>query len=192
VANAKAVIAATKALKAPDAPSMFVVDRATDSVVTAIHRALDTWETGLPDTVVPLDAEQRAVLAAAALLRATWFPGGISFIHDATGLQCDALLAIRKTLNDPKQGPEIQKAVKTLGLGPLVNHLSSHTALYARTLGLTADGETPTPEAAASQAWHDAYLLFAASVMVHYAADAETRKMLLGSYERAPLASAGT
>lgn len=183
-ANAKAVIGATKALKAPEGASMFVIDRATDSVITAIRRVIEAWEKGLPDSVVPLDAEQQESVAAAALLDAAWFPYGIGFIHDAVGLQCDALLEIRKTLNDPKQAPEVQRAIKTLGLGQLVKHLSSHTTLYARALGLTADGDTPTAEEGASQAWHNAYVLFAASVMVHYADDAEARKALLGSYER--------
>jgi hypothetical protein len=180
VTNAKAVIAATAPLAAPGGPSMFTIDRATDGVVTAIHRIQEAWERGLTDAVIPLDAEQQAALAAVNLLNEAWFANGIGFIHDAVGLQCDALLAIEKTLSDP----EISKAIKTLGHGPLVHHLSSHTALYAKTLGLTADGEASTSEQSASQTWHDAYVLFAASVMVHHANDPEARASLLGSYEK--------
>ena len=180
VLRAKAVIAATATLAVPESPSMFTIDRATDSVVTAIHRILAAWHKGLTDAVVPLNAEQEAALAAAEILDEAWFANGIGFIHELVGLQCDALLAIQKTLREP----EIQKAIKTLGLGPLVEHMESHTALYAKALGLTADSEVKAPEGGESQAWHDAFVRYAASVLVHYPDDAEAQRALLGSYEK--------
>lgn len=179
VGRAKTVIAATEGLEDPGGHSMFSVDRATDSVITAIYRALDAWTKGLTDAVLPLEPEQQAALAAAEVLDSAWFPDGIEFVHEVVGLQHDALAGIQKTLAKK----EIKDAVETLGLGPMVAHLSRHTALYAKTLGLTAEGEAGAPESGPSQTWHDAYMLFAASVVTSYSDDAETRKVLLGSYE---------
>lgn len=163
---------------------MFTIDRTTDVVVTAIFRNLEATERALTGTLVPLGPQQQAALDAAATLKQAWFADGIGFIHNQVGLECDALLEIKKATNDPEKGPAIKKAIKTLGLGPQVDHLFAHIAVYARKLGLTADGEEETTESAAGRKWHDAYVLFAASVMVAYANDAETRKTLLGSYER--------
>ncbi len=180
VSRAKEVIAATSALAETGGPSMFAVDRATDSVVTAIYRMLDAWEKGLTDAVLPLTAEQQAALAAVDVLQTAWFSNGIDFIHEVVGLQHDALAAIRKTFAEQP----IKQAVQTLGLGPMVERLSSHTALYSKTLGLSADSEAEASGSSAGQAWHDAYVLFTATVMTAYADDAEARKVLLGSYEK--------
>jgi hypothetical protein len=73
VRRGKAVVDATAALKDPEGPTMFVVDTATDGVITALHRILGAIEKGLVDTVVPLGPGQKAQLEAVELLNDAWF-----------------------------------------------------------------------------------------------------------------------
>jgi hypothetical protein len=183
--GALAVIEATSALGRSDDLPMFTIDGATDSVVSAIYRVAQAIQKGLVATVVPLSAEQQAQLDAAVLIETTWFPHGIGFIRDAVGIQYAAMGAIRRSLSDPESGPALKEAVKTLGLGPLVEHFMTHAALYAKKLGLAgevvteAKGEPRDP----SDVWHEAFVSFAIDVMSAYRNDPAKQKTLLGSYE---------
>lgn len=183
--SAHAVIEATPALGRSDDMPLFTIDGATDSVLSAIYRIVQSIQKGLVATVVPLGHVQQAQLEAAELIDATWFPNGIGFIHDSVGLQHAAMASIRSSLSDTETGPALKAAVKTLGLGPLVDHFLSHATLYAKKLGLAgavvtdADGEPRDP----SDVWHDAFVKLAIDVMSAYRDDPAKQKTLLGSYE---------
>jgi hypothetical protein len=182
--GAGAVIEATRALGPSDDVPMFTVDTATDGVLSAIYRIEQAVQKGLTATVIPLGSSQQALLDAALLLDAAWFPSGIGFIRDSTGVQNAAMVAIRNSLTDPEQGAAIKTAVKALGLGPLVDHFLLHALLYAKKLGLAGEivesvGEPRDP----SDAWHDLYVQFAIDVSSTFRADPTTRQTLLGSYE---------
>lgn len=180
-----AVIEATRALGASDEVPMFTVDVATDGVISAIYRIEQAVQKGLTATVIPLGPQQQALLDAALLVDAAWFPSGIGFIRGSTGVQNAAMLAIRKSLTDPEQGPTIKAAVKALGLGPLVDHFVLHALLYAKKLGLAGEiVESAGVPRDPSDVWHDLYVQFAIDVSSAYRADAATRQTLLGSYER--------
>jgi hypothetical protein len=182
--GAAAVIEATRALGAPDDAPIFTVDTATDGVISAIYRIEQAVQKGLTTTVIPLGAPQQALLDAAQTIDGAWFPSGIGFIRGSVGAQNSAMIDIRKSLTDPEEGPALKAAVKTLGLGPLVDHFLLHAALYAKKLGLAGEivesvGEPRDP----SDVWHDLYVQFAIDVSSAFRADPATRQTLLGSYE---------
>lgn len=182
--GAQAVIEATRALGASNDVPMFTVDVATDSVVSAIYRMVQAVPKGLVASIIPLGPPQQAMLDAAFLLDHAWFPNGIGFIHDSVGVQSSAMLSMRKSLTDPDQGAGIKAAVKTLGLGPLVDHFVLHATLYTKKLGLAGEiaesGDEPRDP---TDVWHDLYVQLAIDVSSAYRADPAKQKTLLGSYE---------
>jgi hypothetical protein len=183
--GAQAVIAATAALSAGEM-SMFTIDVATDSVLAALHRTLQDIQRGYVSNVIPLSPEQKAELDAAVFLEEAWFPAGIGFIRQSVGLQHAAMTEIRKSLVDKDEGPAVQAAVTTLGIGHRVEHFTAHAALYARKLGLAGEVVTDPNEAEPdpSDAWHALYVKFAIDASSAYKSDPATVETLLGSYER--------
>jgi hypothetical protein len=183
--GAQAVIAATPALSAGEM-SMFTIDVATDSVLAALHRTLQDIQRGYVNNVIPLSPEQKAELDAAVFLEETWFPAGIGFIRQSVGLQHAAMTEIRKSLVDKDEGPAVQAAITTLGLGHRVEHFTAHAALYARKLGLAGEVVTDPNQAEPdpSDAWHALYVKFAIDTSSAYRTDPATVETLLGSYER--------
>jgi hypothetical protein len=182
--GALAVIEATPALGVSNELPMFTIDVATDGVVSAIFRIVQAVQKGLVTAVIPLGPEQQALLDAAALIDAAWYPHGIGFIRDSVGVQHAAMTSIRKSLTDTEQGPAIKAAIKTLGLGPLVDHFVLHAALYAKKLGLAGEiVDTAIDPRDSSDVWHDLYVKFAIDVSSAYRADPAKQKTLLGSYE---------
>lgn len=185
VNSARAVIEATAALGRSDDVSMFTIDVATDSVISAIYRVVQSLQKGLTTTVVPLGPQQQAQADAAALIEEAWFSDGVGFIHGTVGIQNSAMTSIRKSLVDPDEGPALKAAIKTLGIGPLVDHFLAHAVVYAKKLGLAGEvvddpeGEQRDP----SDVWHDVYVKFAIDVMSAYRDDPAKLKTLLGSYE---------
>jgi hypothetical protein len=183
--GAGAVIDATRELGASDDVQMFTVDVATDGVISAIYRVEQAVQKGLTATVIPLGSPQQAQLDAAVQLDSAWFPAGIGFIRGSVGVQNAAMVAIRKSLSDPDQGPALKAAVKLLGLGPLVDHFLLHASLYAKKLGLAGEiVESAGGPRDPSDAWHDLYVQFAIDVSSTYRADPAMLETLLGSYER--------
>lgn len=179
-----AVVEATRALGVSDDMPMFTVDVATDGVLSAIYRIAQAVQKGLVTSVFPLGDEQQAQLDAAILIDRTWFPSGIGFIRESSGIQNAAMVSIRKSLTDPEKGPAIKAAVKTLGIGPLVDHFVSHAVLYAKKLGLAGEVADPDLETVdPSEVWHSAFVEFAVDVSSAYRNDPAKQKTLLGSYE---------
>lgn len=185
LSGAQAVIAATADLARSTQPSLFTIDGATDTVISAVYRILDDFQRGYAATIVALDAAQRAQLEAAELLEGAWFPEGIGFIHDSPGFQNDAMRAVRTSLADPEKGAAIQAAVDLLGLGPLVQRLLAHMALYAKKLGLAGEVVTAAPGEPRdpTDVWHDVYTAFAIDVNAAFRDDPATRMTLVGAYE---------
>lgn len=182
--RAQAVIEATAGLKDSDEHSLFIVDGATDSVLTALHRICGDVEKALVDTVVPLGPEQIAHAQAAQLCNDSLFPEGIEFTRDSTGVQHGVMIQMRDTLNDPEKGPPLSAALTTLGLKPIVDHLLLHLDLYSKKLGLVGSSVIEPTMDEASRAWHEAYVVFAATVVAAHAADPAAQKALLGTYDK--------
>ena len=184
MSSALAVVEATPALGASNDLPMFTIDVATDSVLSAIYRIEQAIQKGLTIAAIPLGPAQQAMLDAALLLDGAWFASGIGFIRGSVGVQNAAMTSIRNSLTDKDQGPAIKAAVKTLGLGPLVDHFVLHAALYAKKLGLAGEVvESATETRDPSDIWHDLYVQFAIDVSSAYRADPAKQKTLLGSYE---------
>jgi hypothetical protein len=172
---ARAVIEATPAAGVTEGPQLPEVDRATDPIVRAIHRILQTWEQGLHGRLLTPDAQQQASLDAADLLQHRWFGSGDGFLQAGAGVEYDGLRIIEQSLPEPA----IKAAVDLLGLGPLVTALAAHIALYRQALGLSVNSTSTTvPD------WHGALQLYAASVLVAYPNEPTTRDTLMAPYTR--------
>ncbi|AKT38797.1 hypothetical protein [Chondromyces crocatus] len=173
-----AVIASTLALlNVRDVPPR-AADQATDTVVTAFHRMLEAREEMLLDTLVPLGPAQREVLGQVRLLRTRLFPKGTSFIRLPMEMELKHLTDLRQRLGEP----EVDAAVTALGLEAEVLHLVTHVERYGRSLGQDAGGAGRATELA-SVAWHEAFVRFAAQVVVDYEGNTAMQRELLGPYE---------
>lgn len=184
--SAAAVIARTAGLGESGGPTLFVVDRKTDTVIACILRTVQGYQKAFSNPVVPLSPEQQAWVEAADLVQETWFPDGLGFIHASASEQNVVMTAMRKALHADQTGPALQQAIQTLGMRPLVDLFISHAHLYAKKLGVAGEvvtGEDVEP-ADPSDRWHEAYLQFAIDVSSAYRDDPATRETLLGSYER--------
>ncbi len=178
IARGEALVAATRALQAFSGPSPGQVDRATDSAITAFERARKEDERALLDSVVPLGPDQREALSRLRLIRTRAFPNGTSFIRRRMDLEWPVLCEVRKAF----QAPEVAAAVDAQGLRPAVEHVLAHIALYGRVIGHEA-GPAGSAEERLSAAWHEAFKLFAAQVMLDYDNNLAMQKELLGAYE---------
>ncbi len=178
LARGNAVTAATFALASHSRAKPGKVDRATDTVVISVDHLLEAAENALLDSVVPLGEAQQQTLARVRLIRTSVFPQGTQFIRRPMDLEWPALRNVQSALGDP----EVAAAVDALGLRAVVDHLLAHIARYGQAVGQEA-GAAGTAEEKASLAWHEAFKLFAAQVMVDYEKDAALRQELLGAYE---------
>ncbi|MDC3982182.1 hypothetical protein [Polyangium jinanense] len=178
LARGQAVVAVTLDLRAFSGPTPGVVDRATDTVITAFDRARADDERALLDSVVPLGPAQREALSRLRLIRTRVFPNGTDFIRRRMDLEWRALCDVRNALNEP----EVAAAVDAQGLRPAVDHLLAHIDLYGRVIGQEA-GPAGKAEERLSAAWHEAFKLFAAQVMLDYDKNPVIQKELLGAYE---------
>ena len=93
-------------------------------------------------------------------------------------LEWAALRDVRAAL----QTPEVAAAIDAQGFRLAADHLLAHVALYGRVIGNEA-GAAGTAEERASAAWHEAFRLFAAQVMIDYDKDVAMQRELLGAYE---------
>ncbi|EYF08562.1 hypothetical protein [Chondromyces apiculatus] len=178
VTRGDAVIAATLALLNARGTPPKLVDQATDSVVTAFDRTLDTREQMLRDTLVPLGPQQLEALGRLRFLRARLFPTGTTFIRLPMELEWRHLTELKTHLEDD----EVVAAIEALGLQPEVEHVSAHLERYGRALGQDGGGAGRATELA-STAWHEAFRRFAAQVLADYGDDLATQRELLGPYE---------
>jgi len=184
MSSALAVIKATPALGAANDLPMFTIDVATVGVLSAIYRVEQAVQKGLTVAAIPLGPAQQTMLDAAVLLDGAWFPSGIGFIRGSVGVQNAAMMSIRNSLKDKDKGPAIKAAIKTLGLGPLVDHFVLHAARYAKKLGLAGEiVESATDSRDPSDVGHDLYVQLAIDVSSAYRTDPAKQKTLLGSYE---------
>ena len=172
------MITATLALVAARDTTPRQVDLATDAVVPAFENGLEKREQSLRDAVVPLGDAQRQTLGHLRLLRTRLFPKGTDYIRLTMDLQWRHLDELRSRMGEP----EVSAAIDALGLRSEADHVLAHIDRYERVLGQDS-GPAGRATALASQAWHEAFRLFAAQVMVDYAAQPEMQRELLGPYE---------
>lgn len=173
---ADAVLAAGEGLAATGENSAFAIDVATDRVVAGIYAVARAWAKGLPDGVVALSPEQRRLRAAAQTILREAFARGTGFIHRPMDLEYDALVALVEAL----ERPAVAAAVKTLALGPMVDHLRAHLAPY----GFAVKNPAGEDLGAASARWHAAFRTLAGAVPAHDDATGSWSKTLLGAYQR--------
>jgi hypothetical protein len=179
-ARGEAVIVATKDLTVFAGPAPGQVDRATDTVLTAFDDGLEQQERALLiDAVVPLGQLQLQMLGRIRLVRASVFPHGTRSITKKTmDLEWKDLRVVRTSLQEAR----VAEAIDALGFRPLADHVLAHIAIYGRVIGDEA-GSAGTAEEKTSLAWHEAFKLFVAQVMVDYDKDAAMQRELLGAYE---------
>lgn len=177
-ARGEALLSVTLDLGAFAGPAPGQVDRATDAVITAFDRVLEEQERVLLDSVVPLGEAQRQSLARARFLRTRIFPQGTGFLRRRVDLEWRDLRDLRAALQDP----EVTAALDAQGLRPAAEHVFRHVTLYGRVIGSDA-GPAGSAEARASEAWHEAFQLYATQVTADYHEDPEMQRALLGAYE---------
>lgn len=178
LSRAEVVLALTSELRAVIGAPPGIVDRATDTVVTAFDHAIADQMRALIGDVVPLGEAQQQAASRLALIRTRVFVRGTGFIRRPMDLEWAALTEVREAMQDP----EVAAAIDAQGLRPVADHLLAHIARYAQALGDEA-GSAGSAVEKASEAWHQAFKRLAAQVMLDYDGDPATQRELLGAYE---------
>lgn len=183
--SGRALIAATAGLGESAGPTLFIIDRRTDTILAAILRIVQTYQKAFSSTIVAHNAAQQEMVEAAETVERIWFPEGLTFIHGSASDQNLAMTVMRKALEGDDTGPAMRAAIQTLGLGPLVEFFLAHAKVYARKLGVA--GETATGEDSEpldpSDVWHEAFVQFAIDVSSAYRDNPAVKQTLLGGYE---------
>lgn len=182
IASAKAVLSAGEYLSVPSStePQMIDVDRATDSLTSSVFHIIESIERAGVTSVIPLDGAAQKSVDAARALRETWFASGVGFIQRPYGIQWDAMNAIANTFAKET----VKDAISTLALDALIAHWAKHITLYGRTLGITAPLNRVSSQDDNSDAFHKAYVRFAACVTALHGDDEDAVKALLGPYQQ--------
>lgn len=178
VTRGEAVIAATLALVTARDTTPKAIDNATDSVTVAFRDGLVARERSLRDSAVRLGPAQLATLGHLRAVLTRLFSAGTDYIRLPMEMQNRHLTELKTRMNEPA----VSAAIDALGLRSEADHVIAHIDRYGQVLGQDAGAAGRAAELA-SDAWHEAFRLFAAQVMIDYNEQPAMQQELLGPYE---------